>query len=96
MRKEQAMTVIQQHQAALRRFHVASLSVFGSVARGEAKPESDIDLLVTFDSPVGLFEFVQLRRFLEGALGCKVDLVTPDALRLEMRDQILQEAVRVA
>ncbi|MCL2700770.1 MAG: nucleotidyltransferase family protein [Phycisphaerae bacterium] len=96
MRKEQAIGIIQQHQAALREFHVASLSVFGSVARGEAGTESDIDLLVTFDCPVGLFEFMRVKRYLENALGCRVDLVTPDALRLEMREQILQEAVRVA
>jgi len=95
MRKEQAISIMRQHQAMLRRFHVASLSVFGSVARGEAGPESDIDLLVTFDDSVGLFEFIRLRRHLEHALGCRVDLVTPDALRLEMREQILGEAVRV-
>jgi len=96
MRKEQASTILQQHQAALQKFHVASLSVFGSVARGEAGPESDIDLLVTFDCPVGLFEFVRVRRYLAHVLGCRVDLVTPDALRVEMRERILQEAVRVA
>jgi hypothetical protein len=45
------------------------------------------------DARVGLFEFVRLQRFLGDILGCPVDLVTPDALRAEMREQILREAV---
>jgi len=97
MRKEQAIATIQQHWAALReRHHVASLSVFGSVARDEAGPESDIDVLVTFDADIGLFEFFALQDDLEGILGCKVDLGTPDSLRPRVRDNILREAIRVA
>jgi len=59
---------------------------------------SDIDVLVEFEEkkPVGLFEFIRLRHFLQGILGCKVDLATPDALRKEMRAQILKEAIRAA
>jgi hypothetical protein len=70
--------------------------VFGSVARDEAGPESDIDVLVTFDRPVDLFDVVELQDYLANALGCKVDIATPGGLRTEMREHILGEAVRVA
>src|SRR5271170_6066375 len=64
---------------------IARLEVFGSVARGEAKPESDVDLLVTFspDVPQGMahFAFVDdLEKELERLLGCKVDLIEREAL----------------
>ena len=96
MRKEQAISIIQQHQAALRTFHhVDSLAVFGSIVRDEAGPESDIDVLVAFDCPVGLFELAAVQGYLESILGCKVDLGTPDALRPELREYILQETIRV-
>ena len=97
MRKEQAISIIQQHWATLREVHhVESLAMFGSVARDQAGPGSDIDILVTFDRSVGLFEFFRAQDYLESILGCKVDLGTPDALRPEVRDHILQEAIRVA
>ena len=73
-----------------------SLSIFGSVARDEAGPDSDIDLLVEFDRPVGLFAFVRTKKYLEQILGSRVDLVTPDALRREFRETVLREAVRAA
>ena len=73
-----------------------SLSIFGSVARDEAGPDSDIDLLVEFDRPVGLFAFVRTQQYLEQILGSRVDLVTPDALRREFRETVLREAVRAA
>jgi len=56
---------------------VKSLILFGSVARNEARPDSDVDLLVEFDRPVGLFTFVRLKRYLEEILDSTVDLGTP-------------------
>ena len=97
MRNERAISIIQQHWATLRELHhVESLAAFGSVARDQAGPESDIDVLVTFDRSVRLFEFFRVQDYLENILGCKVDLGTPDALRPEVRDHILRESVRVA
>ncbi len=84
------------HQADLRQRGVKRLAVFGSVARGEASSSSDIDVLVEFDRPVGLFEFIRLKLYLEDLSGCPVDLVTPDAIRPAMRASILSEAVYVA
>ena len=73
---------------------VRSLDLFGSVARGEAGPASDVDLLVDFDRPVGLFHFFRVQRRLEEILGCKVDLVMRDAVKRQLRDRIFAEAVR--
>jgi predicted nucleotidyltransferase len=72
------------------------LSVFGSSARDEARDDSDIDLLVEFGRPIGLLEFSRLRRELEAVLGRHVDLVTTAALRPQLRESILKEAVRAA
>ncbi|MDF1525965.1 MAG: nucleotidyltransferase family protein [bacterium] len=80
----------------LKRFHVLSLSLFGSVARGEESASSDIDILVEFAEPVGIFTFIRLNNFLEEILGSKVDLVTHDALKDRFRDKILKEAIRAA
>lgn len=88
--------VLQAHQADLVQFAVKSIAVFGSVARDEAKESSDIDLLVEFNRPIGLFEFIRLKYYLEGLTGSQVDLVTPDALRPELRESILSEAIYVA
>ncbi len=75
---------------------VRSLSVFGSVARDQAGPTSDVDFLVEFQTPVSFFELFDLQDLLESLLGCKVDLVTRGGLRPELRDGILAEAVRAA
>ena len=96
MRREEVLRVLSREKATISGFGVASLSVFGSVGRDEARAESDVDLLVEFVRPVGLFQFVRLRRFLEGLLGVRVDLVTPAALKPQLREQILREAIRAA
>jgi hypothetical protein len=81
---------------SLREFGVRSLSVFGSVARGDATERSDIDVLVEFDAPVGFFDMARLKYHLEDLLGAPVDLVTAGGLRDSMRERILREAVRAA
>jgi len=88
--------LLHKHQTDLDQFAVKSLAVFGSVARGEATDNSDIDILVEFNQPIGLFEFIRLKYYLENLIGSKVDLVTPDALHPALRDSILNEAVNVA
>ncbi len=96
MRLDEVLRILSEHREEIRGFGVASLSVFGSVARDEAGPDSDVDVLVEFNKPVGLFEFVRLQRYLESMLGRRVDLATAAALRSQMREQILREAVRAA
>jgi len=78
------------------KYGVKSLALFGSVARDEAHPDSDVDLLVEFDRPVGLFAFIGLQQFLETLLGCKVDLGTPRSLKPRVKERVLQEAINVA
>jgi len=90
-------SVLQAHKEELyERFQVESLSVFGSVSRGTAKPESDIDILVRYRSTPGIFDFLRLKEYLEGIVGRPVDLVTEGALKKQLKDGILQEAIRVA
>ena len=96
MRKDEVITILQAHREELDELHVASLELFGSTARGEARPDSDVDLLVAFDERVGLLHFVGVKKSLEEILGCTVDLVTRGGLRPEYRDQVLAEAVRAA
>jgi predicted nucleotidyltransferase len=66
--------------------------VFGSVARGDARPDSDIDFLVRLESGRRLLELARLLRELQAMLGCKVDIVTEAGLRPRIRLQVLQEA----
>jgi predicted nucleotidyltransferase len=96
MNLKNVSVLLKRHQAELHQRGVKSLAVFGSLARGEATPASDMDVLVEFDRPVGLFEFIRLKLYLEELTGRQVDLVTPDALRPAMRADILREAVHVA
>lgn len=96
MTLEHVLAQLASARAQFTGFPIRSLAVFGSVARNEAASGSDVDVLVEFSMPVGLLDFVRLRRRLEEILGAKVDLTTPSALRAEWRDEILRESVRAA
>jgi predicted nucleotidyltransferase len=71
---------------------IARLRIFGSVARGEDHPGSDLDLLVEFTRPKSLLALVGIEQELEEALGRNVDLLTPAALSPYIRDQVLRDA----
>ncbi len=77
------------------RFRVRSLGVFGSHVRQEQHAGSDLDLLVTFESPPGLLAFLALENHLTDLLGIKVDLVMEDALKPRIGMRILSEVVPV-
>ena len=77
-----------------RKFSVKSLAVFGSVARHDAHPH-DLDLLVDFYEPPGLFGFVALENHLADLLGVKIDLVMREALKPRLGITILQEMIPV-
>jgi uncharacterized protein len=94
MERDEVLALLKSRKRRLKKFGVHSLSIFGSIARNQARKNSDIDILVDFEKPVGLFEFARLQLYLEETLGRKVDLVTPEALRKELRDDILREAIR--
>lgn len=95
-RRADVLRVLAEHRAELEAMGVTSLAVFGSVARDEARPDSDIDLLVEFDPTlsVGLFKFFAVQRYLESILGMKVDLGMPGALKPRIRDRVLEEQIR--
>jgi hypothetical protein len=79
-----------------RRFSVKALSVFGSVARGEAAEGSDVDVLVAFKQKATFDLFMDLKFYLEELLGRGVDLVTDKAIRPQVRRAIDQEMIDVA
>jgi len=84
--------ILRQHRDELSNiYHVADIGVFGSFARGEASGESDIDILVEFDRPVGFFKFLELEERLGEWLGRRVDLVTKAALKPHIGRHILSE-----
>lgn len=82
--------------ADIERFHVTSLEVFGSVARGEARPDSDVDFLVTLDRPTTAEDYFGLKFFLEELLGRRADLVVRAAVPPDRLARIEREAVHVA
>ena len=94
--RDEILEALASQRALFERYGVSAVSLFGSVARGESTEGSDIDLLVEFSRPIGLFQFVELKRALEEIFGRSVDLVTPKALKPQLRDQILKEAIRAA
>ena len=92
------MIVIQtlhQHKAELKRFGVKKLSLFGSVARGDEKSDSDLDFLVELEHK-SFDAFMGLKEFLEDLFNRKVDLVLADALKPRLRPQIMKEIVDAA
>jgi predicted nucleotidyltransferase len=93
MTRDEVLQFLTANKEELARRGVSSLVLFGSVARGEARPTSDIDLLVEFEGPATLDRYLELEDFLEDLLGCSVDLVTKRSLRLPLR-QLIEKDVR--
>jgi hypothetical protein len=79
----------------LRDSGVVEASVFGSFARGEVHPESDLDLLVRYKKSVSLLDVSGLKYELEMVLGNKVDLISRDYLKPRLKNRILQESIRI-
>lgn len=97
MNKQFVLTQLTDCMEEIRqRFSVKKLSIFGSVARGEASDSSDVDVLVAFDRTANFDIFMDLKFYLEELLGMGVDLVTDKALRPQIRRAIEQEMVDVA
>jgi uncharacterized protein len=93
---EDVAAVVRSHQEITLRLGIQALYVFGSVARGEASENSDVDFLVEFEGAPSFDRYMDLKFLLEDALGCTVDLVTRAALKPRMRDTIEKEARLVA
>jgi hypothetical protein len=94
MEREDILKILAEHRSEITsRFNVASLSLFGSVARDKSTSESDVDILVTFAQTPGIFGYLELKEYLENLLQCSVDLVTRNALKKQFRERILKEAL---
>ena len=87
--KEKTVPILKKHNAV-------EAYVFGSTARGDNRPDSDVDILVRFNKMENLFEFVGVKLDLEDALGGrKVDLVQMEALKKRFRPYVDQDKVRI-
>jgi predicted nucleotidyltransferase len=96
MNADQIIERIRGLRARLDDLDVASLGLFGSVARGEERDDSDVDILVAFRSPATFDQYMEVTLLLEDALGRRVDLVTERGLRKALRLTVERELRRVA
>ena len=87
-KREEILEIAAKHGAR-------NVRVFGSVARGEADPQSDIDLLVEFDTSRSLLDHAGLWLELQEALGCKVDVVSDRGIKARICERVLREAVPI-
>ena len=94
--RDSVLEILEVNRDDLKTYGVESISLFGSVARCEAGPRSDVDLLVDVDDSMTLFGLSRLKRRLEELLGRTVDVVPRESLRKEFRDQVFAEEIRAA
>ncbi len=95
MPRDEVIAMLNRHEAALRERGVAHIALFGSTARGEARPDSDIDLLVELapDTRMGLFEYSALVQFLEDLFPLRLDVVNGRKLKSEIKKTIEHDAL---
>ncbi len=97
MKREEAIAALRGYMPVIRRdFGVRRIALFGSTVRGDAREDSDLDILVEFESGPTFLSYMGLKVFLEDQMGRKVDLATPDALKPRLRPVVEREAVDVA
>ena len=91
MRRSEVLQTLTAHRNELATFGIKSLAIFGSVARDEARHDSDIDILVDFQGPATFNAYMDLKFFLEEQLGRPVDLVLADSLKPRLKPVIARE-----
>lgn len=96
MKREDVLTTLKKNELELQSYGVERLAIFGSVARDEARPDSDVDILVEFNKPIGLFGLIELRLQLEKILGTSVDVGTIECLKERMQQEVLDECIYVS
>ncbi len=77
------------------KYGVREIGIFGSYVRNEIRKNSDVDILVELEKPMGFLKFIRLERYLSELLGAKVDLVTKKALKPHIGQRILAEVIYV-
>jgi len=95
VKQREILQRLSAHRKELAGFGVKSLALFGSVVRGEARPDSDLDVLVEFEGPATFDQYMGLKFFLEELLACRIDLVTRKALKPRLRPYVEKEAIHV-
>ena len=96
MERAETLQRLSVHREELhQQFGVTSLVLFGSTARDTVSAASDVDLLVEFDRPTGLFGLLRLQFYLEELLGCSVDVGTFEGLKPRIRDRVMAESIHV-
>lgn len=96
MRRDEVLALLRAHQEEIDGFGVRSLALFGSVARDEAGPESDVDVLVEFEEPLTFARYMDLKFYLEDLFGTRVDLVDAQALKPRIRPYVERDLIHVA
>ena len=91
----QILKTLESHRSKLQGWGVRKLGLFGSYRRGTARPESDMDFLVEFESP-SFDAYMDTKFFLEDLFQCKIDLVIESNLKPRLRPYILNEVVYVS
>ena len=89
------MAILTAHRERLTPYRVKSLALFGSVARDEARSDSDVDILVEFERPVGYFGFFDLKEYLESLLRARVDLATSGSLKEDVGAAVTKDLIHV-
>jgi len=96
MKREEVIAQLRRHEADLKRLGVEHLYLFGSIARGDATADSDIDLFFDYEKgKLGLFELMDVKAFASSILGCTTDIMTRDSLHKTLRQGIEATALRV-
>ena len=93
--RDEILAQLKAQQPVLQELGVSSLQLFGSVARNQATADRDIDCLVEFSRPIGLFGLSKIRLFLQDLLQHTVDIGTEDALKEHLRQPVLEDKIRV-
>ena len=93
MVRDDILENLRQHVTVIKTHGVSRLALFGSCVRGEDRPDSDVDILVEFNDTVSIFKFLEVKEYLEEILGRSVDLVMQRALKPQLRERILAEAI---
>ncbi len=95
LNKSAIQQILNQNREKIAAHGVKSLALFGSFVRGDSGPRSDLDFLVEYNRPTGLFDHAGMQIFLKNLFGKKIDLVTPTGLHPALRNQILAEAEKI-
>jgi len=96
MSRDAIIELIQANRAKLDELNVKSLAIFGSVARGDDRPDSDLDVLVEFEGMATFDGYFDLKEFLEELVGRRVDLATQKAIKPRLRSYIEKDLLHVA